>query len=153
MRECVCSVPHSGTRTLVKHLGLERSSPRGRWLHFDFDEGLIRQHRPHLHIPVRHPMSVAASWARRGKNVDKLVRAYLSMFAHLTRPHTLHKMEDITPLDGLDDRDRMTHDSMALIGEAQRQVQEQVVLDNYQFFLRFYNNPMATQVYGSVEVH
>lgn len=101
----VCSVPHSGTRTLVQHLnGKLAQSPRGGWLHFDYDDGLLKKHKHlHLHIPIRDPMQVATSWARRDKNPDAMVRAYESMFNHLDRPHTLHKIEDIPGLGGTDD--------------------------------------------------
>lgn len=105
MTGVVCSVPHSGTRTLVEHLnGTLDKSPRGRWLHFDYDDGLLKKHKHlHLHVPIRNPMHVATSWARRGKNSDGMVAAYESMFNHLDRDHTLHKIEDMTRLDGNDD--------------------------------------------------
>lgn len=108
MIEVVCSVPHSGTRSLVKHLGLEQNSPRGRWLHFGYDPDrpVIRSGAYHLHIPVRDPHQVASSHARRGKNLDALVRAYHDMFESLVQPHTAHNMALVPYLDGADDRDR-----------------------------------------------
>ena len=102
----VVSVPHSGTRTLVEHLGLGGNSPRGRWLHFgyDMDEPKIRSGKYHLHIPIRHPLEVTKSWARRDKKVAGLITAYTSMFEHIrTQQHTIYKMEDLPKLDGYTD--------------------------------------------------
>lgn len=138
MVHVVASVPHSGTRTLVKHLGLDKNSPRGRWLHFDFDEPLIKKHKPHMHIPVRHPMDVAASWARRGKSLDKLLRAYASMFVHLHLDHTIHKVEDLPTLDGGEDRDRNA-DGTARVAEYQAAVMSQVVKPHMDFFSSLYD--------------
>jgi hypothetical protein len=138
MVDVVCSVPHSGTRTLVKHLGIGGNSPRGEYLHFDYDDVKLRVGKHlHLHIPVRDPMDVAASWARRKKKIDGLIRAYDSMFNHLGMAHTLHKIEDIEPLEGTNDhKDRVT--PAWRLAEYQGIVREQVVDQHRQFFDRFY---------------
>jgi hypothetical protein len=72
-------------------------------MHFAYhlDEPKIKSGKYHLHIPVRHPLQVAKSWARRDKNVTALIKAYDSMFSHMqTQEHTIHKMEDLPKLDG-----------------------------------------------------
>lgn len=135
----VCSVPHSGTRTLVEHLGL-KDSPRGFWLHFGYDDALLKKHKDlHLHIPLRHPHAVAASWARRGKNIDRLLAAYHSMFAHLTRPHTVHKMELLPTLAGGDDWDREVHGDSKVSGYVDK-VHKEVVLIHAEFFNHYYGD-------------
>lgn len=142
MIQCVCSVPHSGTRTLVEYLGLEDNSPRGRWMHFGYehDEPLIASGQYDLQIPLRHPMEVAASWARRGKNVGALIRAYQSMFAHLNNgvAHTIHKMEDIPRVDGTDDHDRDKINAQWVIDDYQGRVLLEVVHPHLELFEIYY---------------
>jgi len=109
-------------------------------MHFGYapDTPKIKSGRYHLHIPVRDPAAVAASWARRGKNVDALVHAYRVMFESLSRPHTLHRIEDLPVLDGGDDRDRKTHGNsyvQAYIDE----VMQDVGLPRREWFARFYD--------------
>lgn len=106
-------------------------------MHFDHDEGLIKKHKPQMHIPIRHPMDVAASWARRGKNLDKLLRAYASMFAHLHLDHTIHKVEDLPTLDGGEDRDREAQGDVK-VREYQAAVMERVVKPHMDFFSGLY---------------
>lgn len=140
MIHVVASVPHSGTRTLVKHLDIGDNSPRGRWLHFGYylDEPRIISGMYHLHIPVRDPMDVAKSWAQRGKNIDGLIKAYNLMFKHMDSvSHSCHKMEDIPVLDGSDDhdRDRMRQSGIAA---AQGRVLKEVVSKHQDFFDQYY---------------
>ena len=112
-------------------------SPRGQWLHFGYDDVLLRIHKDiHLHIPVRNPIAVATSWAGRGKNLDRLLKAYDSMFRHLDRPHTLHRIEDI-PATGTKDWDR------EIAGTSQvphyiAQVTEHVIAPHQAWFRQYY---------------
>ena len=135
----VTSVPHSGTRTLVEYLdGSLVQSPRGEWLHFGFDDARLKHHKDlHLHIPLRNPVRVAKSWAGRGKNIDGLLAAYASMFNHLDRPHTLHKMEDIPATTGTEDWDR-TVEGNRLVAQYVAQVTERVIVPHHEFFARYY---------------
>ena len=107
-------------------------------MHFDYDDALLKKHQHlHLHIPIRDPMQVAISWARRDKDSDGLVAAYGSMFRHLDRDHTLHKIEDMTRLDGNDD----WPDKVApawMIKQYQDIVQD-VMDKHHQFFSQFYD--------------
>lgn len=137
MIDVVCSVPHSATRSLVKHLGFERNSPRGHWLHFGYclDDPVL--HKYHLHIPIRNPMEVARTWGRQAKNIEGLLKAYESMFYHLNIEHTLYKMEDMPRLDGLNDAPELRKDT-AQVHEYQRIIQEKVVDKHGEFFERFY---------------
>lgn len=137
----VVSVPHNGTRTLVQHLELGDNSPRGRWMHFDYylDEPLIGSGRYHLHIPLRHPMDVAESWARRGKNIEKLVSSYQAMFRHLEdQQHTLHRMEDIPCLAGTEDSDRNEVPNTWNIDKYQGRILLEVVSPHLEFFKQHY---------------
>ena len=136
MTGVVCSVPHSGTRTLVEYLGLEKNSPRGHWLHFGYDDARLKQHKNlHLHIPLRNPVDVATAWGRRGKNLDRLLEAYASMFNHLDRPHTIHRMEDLPATAGTEDHDKYTTTQVSFHVE---QVTERVIVPHMQFFKQYY---------------
>lgn len=139
MLDVVCSVPHSGTRSLVTHLDIGANSPRGRWLHFGHDDGRLKQNKDlHLHIPIRNPVSVATSWARRGKNIDGLLAAYHSMFSHLSRPHTAYKMEDLSITEGDDDWDREVHGNGKVAGYVES-IMTEVVRPHAEFFSSYYN--------------
>lgn len=130
------SVPHSGTRTLVKSLG-NTSSPRGDWLHFDYDDGLLDTvaSELHMHIPIRHPMDVAASWARRDKLVLDLIAAYDSMFDRLSDPHTIYRIEDLPVLEGGDDDTHTEHDGVDWFKLC---IAVRVVAPHHQFFADLY---------------
>ena len=101
----VVSVPHNGTRTLVEALDMRASDqglPAGRYWHFGQSNALLRAHHVHAHIPIRNPLDVAASWARRGKPVESMVSAYNDMFTYLDTHTevTFHKIEDYDPIEG-----------------------------------------------------
>lgn len=128
---------------MVKHLGIQpRTSPRGLWLHWDYDDQLLKANPGlHLHIPIRDPMAVAASWGRRGKKIAGLLRAYASMFEYLASPHetnqhTLHRIEDIEVLDGATDWDR--NESPGNVLKYQQIIQAEVVDKHRAFFAEYY---------------
>lgn len=100
-------------------------------------------------IPVRHPLDVAASWSRRGKPIEKLVRSYDSMFNHLGWPHTLYRIEDIPVLDGGDDSDRMKSEAQWRINDYQAAIVERVVTPNLQFFTDLYPEIMDGEQNGN----
>lgn len=140
MIDVVVSVPHSGTRTLVEYLGLGKNSPRGRWMHFGYDpdEPRIKSGKYHLHIPIRDPIDVTRSWARRNKNVDALVDAYLSMFDHMqTQEHTIHRMEVLPKLDGHDEYPDQAAPAWRM-AQYQDTVMEDVIIPNQAFFEKYY---------------
>jgi hypothetical protein len=64
--EIVISVPHSGSRSLCRHLGLN-PSPRNLW-HFGSHDHLIRGFKGVCAIPVRNPYDILESWIVRQKN-------------------------------------------------------------------------------------
>lgn len=143
--DVVCSVPHSGTRTLVDYLGVGGNSPRGRWLHFGYkhDIPVLKAYRHHLHIPLRHPLEVAASHARRGKNVDALVSAYQCMFAWLrdapAGSATMYRMEDLPTLAGGDDWDRDGHGD-GRVEQYRGIVRSKVLQSHGNWFARYYDD-------------
>lgn len=93
-----------------------------------------------VHIPIRHPLSVAESWARRGKSIDNLLGRYESMFAYLAKDEkpTLHKMEDLPRLAGTDDRDRKDG-NLANVEEYKAKLTSNVIKPNLEFFSQFYD--------------
>ncbi len=138
------SVPHSGTRTLVEHLGLRAADQRlrgGRWWHFGYPEHekYLRYYKTvHLHIPVRNPLDVAKSWARQEKNIHRLLEAYESMFTNgLNREHTLHQVELLPRLAGANDSPEMTGNPVK-IQDYQDIILYYVVRPHESFFRRFY---------------
>ena len=107
------SVPHSGTRTLVEHLGVYATQQgfslwgAGEWWHFGGHyQSRVNKTKIFAHIPIRHPLDVAASWARRmreGKVLEDLINRYHLMFDYLLDPernYQLHRVEDLPRLQG-----------------------------------------------------
>jgi hypothetical protein len=58
----IISVPHSGTRSLQKFLGLTA------YWHWGLHDQDIYQHSELIHVPIRDPLKVLMSWARRYPN-------------------------------------------------------------------------------------
>lgn len=110
-------------------------------MHFGYfmDEPKIATGNYHLHVPLRHPRDVASSWARRGKNLDRLVEAYRCMFTHLQQPHTVHKMEDIAVLSGDDDWDREVNGDGQVSVYVDR-IMADVVQPHAEFFSQYYED-------------
>ena len=133
----VVSVWHSGTRTLREHLGFDRHQ---HFVHFHLKPYYSE---PHLaHVPIRHPMQVAESWARRGKPAGKLLEQYEAMFEFLAiGGQTLHRVEDLPRLAGTDDLDVVRAGRPALVDIYQRAVAEQVVRAHEPFFVAYYADP------------
>lgn len=153
--QVVVSVPHSGTRTLVKHLRLndEPGVPgvSSKWWHFGASNPGIKVllKRPDLyaHVPVRNPMDVAASWAQRRKTGDplaNLIHRYRLMFDWMAGAEgrfTLYRIEDIPPLVGTGEH-KDAEPNQRRIAQYQSAVREQIVEPNMDFFLRFYDREM-----------
>lgn len=152
------SVPHSGTRTLVEHLGervnlLNQGIRDGRWWHFgSHDDNLRRYKVGTVHIPIRHPLAVAASWAHRtaagnrtGDPKTNMVKRYRKMFEFLADPHLaieFHRMEDLPVLQGKDEHDYCSE----LVPEFCEAVVEYVLAPNKTFFAQFYEESNGGQV-------
>ena len=84
-------------------------------------------------------MDVAESWARRGKNIEKLVSSYQAMFRHLEdQQHTLHRMEDIPCLAGTEDSDRNEVPNTWNIDKYQGRILLEVVSPHLEFFKQHY---------------
>ena len=66
-KEIVVSVPHSGTRSLCTHLGLFRGDGGNgyEYLHWGQNDADINTLTGRVHIPIRHPLSVARTWDGR----------------------------------------------------------------------------------------
>jgi len=137
----VVSVPHNGTRTLVEALDMRASDqglPAGRYWHFGQSNALLRAHHVHAHIPIRNPLDVAASWARRGKPVESMVSAYNDMFTYLDTHDevTFHRIEDYEPTEGLNE----SKDGPTISTEHRQAVMSEVVDPHREFFERFYGD-------------
>ena len=65
----VFSVPHSGTTSLVNHLGLYMGGSKSGFRHFGqihaYHQDAIDSYRGQANIPVRDPIAVALSWDHR----------------------------------------------------------------------------------------
>lgn len=73
MKTVVCSVPYSGTRSLMEYLGVDH------YEHFGSSPAFFARDDCQAHIPVRDPMDLARSWAKRGKPLDELLMRYRAM--------------------------------------------------------------------------
>lgn len=124
----VVSIPHSGTRSLVNHLGLKSHH------HFPVNPDAAEL----FHIPIRNPMDVAAGWARRGKPAKVLIDSYALMFAFLgMAEHRLYRIEDLPNIKGEDD---VGECSPSVTDAYQGRVQRLVVEPNAEFFAGFYGS-------------
>lgn len=65
----VFSVPHSGTTSLVNHLGLHMGGSKSGFRHFGhihaYHQAAIDEYRGQAHIPIRDPLHIALSWDER----------------------------------------------------------------------------------------
>lgn len=140
--QCVVSVHHSGTRSLVKHLGLQTHQ---HFVDYDRELGTYYADRGDLvHIPVRHPMAVAASWARKDKPVERLIGQFRSMFAFLERHGArpvLYCMEQLPRLAGLDDPGERDLGRESLY---RLRIGQEVVEPHLDFYLGYYVDPFST---------
>ena len=117
----------------------------GSWWHFGDHEHLVRRWHPLLHIPIRHPMDVARSWAKRkktGEVCDDMCSRYQLMLKALSDyPHTtLHRIEDLPRTHGLNEH--VDEDRSLLVREYQQTLRERVVEPNMRFFANFYEDPL-----------
>jgi len=105
---------------------------------YDPDEPKIRSGEYLLHIPIRHPLEVAKSWARRDKKVAGLIEAYESMFEHMElREHKLYLMEGLPKLDGhLEYPDKEA--APWQIDKYEHQVLVNVISPHMEFFEHYY---------------
>lgn len=94
------SIPYSGVRTLREILGLSTHQ------HFGSEARYFKTNADHVHIPIRHPFSVAESWARRQRKVEDMLRGYREMFEFIEtgRPMQLWHMEKQPRLKGINDK-------------------------------------------------
>lgn len=72
----VMSVPGSGTRSLMRHLGIHACTHFSDTQHFP---EAYRDRPDLIHVPVRDPIKVAASWARDGRSSDEMIERYRQM--------------------------------------------------------------------------
>ena len=141
--QIVVSVPHSGTRTLVEHLGLradEQGLRGGKWWHFGSHYNLLVENHYYAHIPIRNPYDVARSWCQRNTKLAKLLECYAHLFLFLdaTPRYTLHRMEDLPRLRGTQEHIGAPIDSPQ-IREFQAQVARWVVAPRREFWRQFYH--------------
>lgn len=141
------SVPHSGTRTLLAVTGINAREQgmhgSGTWWHFGANDDLLEKYQPYAHIPIRHSLDVAKSWASRVKPngaLDRLLNHYRVMFEYLeTHPATLYRMEDAQRIDGTHEHDDVPEDQER-IKRFQDAVSEQVIEHHREFFGGFYED-------------
>lgn len=92
----VCSVPHTGTRTLVKRLGTTQ------FYHFGQNDSEIRNLK-HFHFPVRDPLATSLSWRSydpERESCDEFRRWSLAIAWLADHDHTVHRMEDYPVTEG-----------------------------------------------------
>jgi len=116
----------------------------GTWWHFDYDEALLRKYRPHAHIPIRHPLDVAESWAQRDKTGDvvaKMLRCYACMFTYLEdNDATFHRMEDLPRIKGTIGEHVQARNMTSRVRRFQEAVTEIVIVPYRSFFAQFYED-------------
>lgn len=105
----IVSVPHTGTRTLAKHLGMD-------YMHYGHSDMAIAKLDEHIHFPIRDPLAVTISWRigerpqgikngdHRRDEFDEFRRWDMAIKHLKTVPHTIHKIEDLPVLEGISRR-------------------------------------------------
>lgn len=144
--DVVVSVAHSGTRSLRDYLGLRA--------HYHFEHRPTRVTRwdeDRLHIPIRNPMDVAASWAKRGKPLDKLLESYGFMFKYMrsspANGYTLYHMEEMPYLAGMDDNKHQRWPKAKDPEEFKMVVTQAVVIPHWDFFSHYYGNACMQELH------
>lgn len=142
----MASVPHSGTRSLVKYLDLAEAPAvcvaKGSWIHFGRLDDALNLY-PFTHIPIRHPMDVAKSWAQRPKTGDplgSLIKSYTRMFEWIDANPDLcrfYRMESFPRIAGTDDH-KGAPETSGKIDRYEDTVMRLVVQPRRAFFARFY---------------
>jgi hypothetical protein len=113
----VVSVPHSGTRTLLRHLqntyeGPERETGPWHIYHFGQHDEDIAAYEGHADIPLRRPVDVMISWLNREKDLGELFEAMERMAAY-RGPATFHWVETLpirlghSPSERVHDREEL----------------------------------------------
>lgn len=117
----------------------------GPWWHFKDDRHgrHVFLERHFAHIPIRHPLDVARSWASRNKTGDvvaAMVGHYRTMFRYLEEfdDYELHKVEDLPRYRGMNEH--APGDHTARIQHFQDAVREQVIEPHLDFFKQFYDD-------------
>lgn len=139
------SVPHSGTRTLLSITGINAREQglvgAGTWWHFGAHELLLEKYEPWAHIPIRHPLNVAESWASRRKTgdvINAMLNHYRCMFRYLeTHDATFYRMEDYPRIAGTGEHER---GAQFRIRQFQDAVMEHVIEPHREFFKLFYED-------------
>jgi hypothetical protein len=90
----VASVPHSGSRSLLRHLGETSISSDNLW-HFGYHDHLIEPYEGLLHIPLRNPKDILLSWHGRGKNLLECLRCMAKMVEYANPQTVWHRTEDL----------------------------------------------------------
>lgn len=84
----VLSVPHTGSRTLLKHLGIdswEDHVQNGGLLHFGYDDQRIKLlPKGPVAIPVRNPIATLQSWYSRRLSLDRGVSRCMARLVSYT---------------------------------------------------------------------
>jgi hypothetical protein len=95
----VLSVPHTGSRTLLEHLGVrwEDAASDGRLLHFGYDDvRIMALGDAHVQIPIRDPIQTLASWYSRRLSLDRCLRC-MSTLAVYDNPNATFTLVSTLP--------------------------------------------------------
>lgn len=93
----IVSVPHTGTRTLRRVLGVSTL------FHFCQDEANFEQIDECIDFPIRDPLATSLSWRSFQSDrdhLDEFERWEAAIKYLATHEHVIHKMEDYPVLEG-----------------------------------------------------
>lgn len=98
----IVSVPHTGTRSLQKHLG------EATIFHFCQNEGDFEPIREHIDFPIRCPLATSLSWRAYQSDrtdYDEFRRwdAAIEYLRDYEPGYTIHVMEDLPVVEGVSD--------------------------------------------------
>lgn len=93
----IVSVPHTGTRTLERVLGV------GQFYHFGQNEGDFEKIDELIHFPIRDPLATSLSWRSYQINRDDMgefPRWEKAIACLKRRSHKVYRIEDYPVLEG-----------------------------------------------------
>ena len=126
-KKVVCSVPYSGTRSLMEHLGVDH------YEHFGSSPSFFARDDFVAHIPVRDPLDLARSWAKRGKPLDELLKRYQAMIEFIAhRENVVIWITEALPVvrgngEHTEDDEKVEQYQLALMSMVEQNISESMV--------------------------
>lgn len=97
----VFSVPHSGTRSLLRYLGFTGINHRTNSLHFGYDDKAINAYKGLIQIPLRPLADIVSSHLARGLGETFPFKSYELLLEYVKNTSNRVKLYPIEGLKGI----------------------------------------------------